>query len=49
MRRLLLLAAALVAVAFAAAPANAARVVNGAVTPAKLAGTPAAVMFFHPF
>ncbi len=49
MRRLLALTAALVAVAFAAAPANAARVVNGAVTPAKLAGTPAAVMFFHPF
>ncbi len=48
-RRLILLAAALVTVAFAAAPANAARVVNGSITPAKLKGSPTAVMFFHPF
>lgn len=48
-RRLLVLAAALAAVALAAAPANAARVVNGAITPSSLKGKPSVVMFFHPF
>lgn len=48
-RRLLLAIAACIAVAFAAAPANAARVVSGSVTPASLSGTATAVMFFHPF
>jgi hypothetical protein len=47
--RLLALAAALVAVAFAAAPASAARVVNGSIAPSSLKGKPTVVMFFHPF
>lgn len=48
-RRLLVLAATTVVVAALAAPANAARVVNGAITPGQLRGTSTAVMFFHPF
>ena len=48
-RRLLVLAAALAAVALAAAPANAARVLNGSITPSSLKGKPSVVMFFHPF
>ena len=35
--------------AFAAAPANAAQIVNGTITPAKLKGKSTVVMFFHPF
>ena len=48
-RRFLLAAATAVMLAFAAAPANAAQVVNGAITPSKLKGRSTAVMFFHPF
>ncbi len=48
-RRFLLVAAALVAVAFASAPANAASVVNGSIQPSSLRGGSTVVMFFHPF
>jgi hypothetical protein len=48
-RRLLIVAATIALVAAMAAPAHAARVVNGAITPGKLKGKPTAVMFFHPF
>lgn len=49
LRRLLLLAATTVVVAALAAPAHAARVVNGSITPGQLRSKPTAVMFFHPF
>ncbi|MCX6391940.1 MAG: hypothetical protein NTX95_05540 [Actinobacteria bacterium] len=48
-RRFLLTCAAVVMLAFAAAPANAAQVVNGTITPAKLKGKSTVVMFLHPF
>jgi len=48
-RRLLLVCAAVVALAVAAAPANAAQIVNGTITPSKLKGKASVVMFFHPF
>lgn len=48
-RRFLLIAAAVAALAFAVAPANAAQVVNGSIAPSKLRGTSTVVMFFHPF
>jgi hypothetical protein len=48
-RRFLITCAAAAMLAFAAAPANAAQVVNGTISPSKLKGKPTAVMFLHPF
>lgn len=48
-RRNLIAIAALLLVAFAAAPANAAQVVNGSLKPSSLRGKVTIVMFFHPF
>jgi predicted nicotinamide N-methyase len=48
-RRILLVCAAAAMLAMAAAPANAAQVVNGTIAPSKLKGKPTAVMFLHPF
>jgi hypothetical protein len=49
LRRALLACATAVMLAFASAPANAAKVVNGTIAPSKLKGRSTAVMFFHPF
>ncbi len=48
-RRLLMICAAAAMLALAAAPANAAQIVNGTIAPSKLKGKPTAVMFLHPF
>jgi hypothetical protein len=48
-RRFLVTCAAVVVLAFAASAANAAQVVNGTITPAKLKGKSTVVMFLHPF
>mgnify|MGYP003339053888 FL=1 len=48
-RRLLVLLSAVAVLAALAAPASAAQVVSGGITPAKLKGRPTAAMFFHPF
>ena len=48
-RRFLIACAAAAMLAFATAPANAAQVVNGTITPSALKGKPTVVMFLHPF
>lgn len=48
-RRLLMICVAAAMLALAAAPANAAQIVNGTIAPSKLKGKPTAVMFLHPF
>lgn len=48
-RRLLLACAAAAVLALSAAPAYAAQVVNGTVTPSALKGKSTVVMFLHPF
>jgi hypothetical protein len=44
-----MICAAAAMLALAAAPANAAQIVNGMIAPSKLKGKPTAVMFLHPF
>ena len=48
-RRFLIACAAAAMLALAAAPANAAQIVNGTITPSALKGKPTVVMFLHPF
>ena len=48
-RSLLVALSAAALLALVAAPANAARIVRGSITPLQLKGQPAVAMFFHPF